>query len=100
MPHARSTAMNKILAALLLSAALTATLSTNLSAQTLAPAPVPNRDMGGVAPSDRAGRPDGSERAAPFSGLPNTMGAGTGQDTPATTGAVDTRSAPSPSLSR
>ncbi len=90
--------MNKILAAILLSTGFAA--GAVAQTQPLTPAPVPNRGPEGVIPADRAGRPDGSERAAPFSGLPNTVGAGTGQDTPSTTGSVDTRSAPSPSLSR
>ena len=88
--------MNKIAIAIILAAGL----GGAAMAQTLTPAPVPNRDMGGVAPSERAGRPDGSERAAPFSGLPNSVGAGTGQDTPATTGSPQTQTAPTPSLSR
>ena len=94
--------MNKTLAILLVSTALSAGMSVAADAQTapLTPAPVPNRDMQTVAPADRVGRPDGSERSAPFSGLPTSMGAGAGQDTPATTGAVETRTAPSPSLSR
>lgn len=88
--------MNKIAAALILVSALSAAAD----AQTLTPAPVPNRELGGVAPSERAGRPDGSERSAPFSGLPSAVGAGSGQDTPATTGSPRTDTSPTPSLSR
>ncbi len=92
--------MKTIAAALILASALGAIAPARAQSGALTPAPVPNRGLGEVPPADRAGRPDGSERAAPFSGLPNTLGAGTGQNTPATTGSVDTRTAPSPDLSR
>lgn len=66
----------------------------------LTPAPVPSRGPTEVAPSDRVGRADGSERAAPFSGLPNTLDASRGQSTPTTTGESSRDGAPAPSLSR
>lgn len=85
---------------------LTSTLAGSAWAQAnvpdnvLTPAPVPNREMGAGPPADRAGRDTGSDRAAPFSGLPATMGAGSGQSTPATVGTADKESAPAPSVSR
>ena len=89
--------MKMIVAAVLI---LASGLPATADAQTLTPAPVPNRELGGVAPSERAGRPDGSERSAPFSGLPSSVGAGAGQDTPSTTGSPRTDTSPTPSLSR
>ena len=89
---------------IIVAATLTSVLAFAAHAQTapdgvLTPAPVPNVGPATVVPADRAGRIDGSDRAAPFSGVPNTFGAGTGQQTPATSGVV-TPTAPAPSLSR
>ncbi len=90
--------MKTILAALLLT--ISAAAMAQAPDKVLTPAPVPNRDAGLGAPADRAGRSDGAERSAPFSGLPSSLGAGTGQSTPATLGSAEKDSAPTPSVSR
>ena len=67
----------------------------------LTPAPVPNRGPMEVAPADRAGPPaNGAERAAPFSGLPDTLDPSRGQATPSTLGDSTRQGAPAPSLSK
>ena len=86
--------MNPLILAILM------TVPVAASAQVLTPAPVPNREADRGAPADRAGRPDGAERSAPFSGLPSSLGSGTGQGTPSTLGAPEKDAAPTPSVSR
>ena len=100
--NGRCGSMRMVLPALLLSPALAAGAFAQASApdKVLTPAPVPNRGSSLGAPADRAGRPDGGERAAPFSGLPSSLGAGSGQGTPSTLGSAEKDSPPTPSVSR
>ena len=80
---------------------MTSTLGAAAYAQgRLEPAPVPNRELSQGAPADRAGRPDGADNAAPFSGLPTGVIAGSGQATPSTVGTPQKDAGPTPSLSR
>ena len=66
----------------------------------LTPAPVPNRGPTEVAPANRVDRPNGAERAAPFSGLPNSVEGDRGESTPSTLGDSVRQGAPAPSVSK
>jgi len=66
----------------------------------LTPAPVPDRGPVGVPPADRVERPNGAERAAPFSGLPSSVEGDRGESTPSTLGDSTRQGAPAPSLSK
>ena len=65
----------------------------------LTPAPVPNVRPAEVAPADRVERPNGAERAAPFSGLPSSVGGSRGES-PANLGEATRQGSPVPSLSK
>ena len=66
----------------------------------LTPAPVPNRGPAEVTPSERVERPNGAERAAPFSGLPSSVEGDRAETQPGTLGEVGRRGTPVPSLSK
>ena len=68
--------------------------------QVYTPAPVPDTEVDRGAPADRAGRPDGSDSGAPFSGLPTSSTAGSGEATPNATGGPAPSNSPAPNLGR
>lgn len=92
--------MRWFLAALLAAATVAPAAAQTAPSGVLTPAPVPGIDRSIGPPADRAGRPDGSERGAPFSGLPSSLTPGSGEQTPATLGTTDRPTAPAPGLSR
>ena len=65
----------------------------------LTPAPVPNLRPVEVPPADRVERPNGAERAAPFSGLPSSVDGSRGES-PANLGDAARQGSPVPSLSK